>query len=530
MLSISTKENNLILNNNIKISVTLTNPVLNKNKKSNSLNFSIPAYNMRYLKAPHLTSIKRVNNYDVKIKFGTYIKNAVMQLTSASKKEYHCSINFDETNFITKYGDKNIRDLELGGERDYSLYITSHQNFYKSSDESDFVICRVQNSEFMTGTSEEDNYKNNNGYQNNYNLSEQNFYLSPRTPFIFLCYLYEQILKECGYIVKYNHLREDVNFKRIVLYSNQSDFNNSHIFKLNNYLPSISIREFITELSNILNIHLIIDDFRKTAKIISFNNMFSNSEYIDLTQYANDDLNKKIQKYTDKIIFKLGVESADLNQQPHKWIIDKKDIVILTPVPTFNDLPAANIGDISLVQDEQYYYQKKTTGWEKYSKNIQAITLGEGNIVETIQSNVSTIQEPNAKQQDCSGEICMQGNSEYRDEKKKVPFMLAFFQKKYVNNDEIGYLSYKSEFTEGTPSMYLNQSSIFNYCFSKSSYKKITSFDQIENTIRIPLDILINLDFSKLFKIKSTFYILEEFNFNFEYDKIVYGKSKLRII
>ena len=253
MLSIKTKDKNLIIPKNIKISITETNPLFSLNKGSNSLNFSLPAINKKFLQPLHKIGISKIEPVEATIQLNSIKKGCLLNFSELTKENYHCNVNLDFGSFFQKIKNKKIRALELGGER----HDTANDENQKNCNENDFVLCETKNLNFMDGTCHEENWKNEVIKQNAWTSYMQE-YAQIKSPFIYLCYLYEQIFIESGYTITKNCLRENKYFKKIVLYTNVGitihDDDGLHPILLNEALPDITIFEFIQKIANIINV------------------------------------------------------------------------------------------------------------------------------------------------------------------------------------------------------------------------------------------------------------------------------------
>ncbi len=514
MLSIKTNKYNLVVSPNIKVVITAINPLLVRSRGSNSLNFGLPAINGKYLGAPQEPGIKRVNSVPVNVSFDSYKKSVQMLYESLSDKQLACRINIDETQFYELYRDSNIRDLELGGTRQLTV------PYYYTSDTSDFVVVAIINNSFLNGTMHEAAYVA--GVKNQNNL---NFDIPLLTPFVFLCYLYEQLFIEKGYTVVYNFLREDSHFKKLALYTNQSTSGSENAFNLAEHLPDLTFSKFINAVSDLLNVHPVINETTKEVFIISLEQKIKASKIVDITQYADDDLSKLSEELAQKIVFKIGVDTSDSKQNPHKYLSEQQNINIQGPVAQVANLPADPAGTIRLVTDTNWYYRREvdTAGvytWQKYSKNIQEVVFGAGEKQQEIKSDIAAVQSLST---DNYCEVDMEGNTIYRMEPKKIPFMLGFV---HNANGDWGLWNNSGEANE----LFLSPESIFNYCFKNTANMLVNSYTPYECTLRFPPALLNNFDFSAIYQIRNTPFLVENLNYNLEAKKITYDKSKLRAL
>ncbi|MFA6400862.1 MAG: hypothetical protein WCX31_04445 [Salinivirgaceae bacterium] len=519
MLTLKTNTDSLVIPGNIKISVSTVNSMLVRDRGSNTINFGLQAINSKYLSVPHASGKKRLNEVDVDLCFRSFKKSAKLQYQSLNKELYACNLNFDESEFYGKNKDRSIRTLTLGG----ILSIWDRPNF-DTSDNVNFVFPAVENSKFMQGSFYEETVIGQNSTP--YSVTK-NF-----TPFVYLCYLYEQIFVEQGYSIKTNHLRNDIHFKKLVFYTNTvshyvTDSNGQKV-RLNSCLPDIAIGEFINKISDLLNVHPIINESTKEVLIISLEERITRPNIVDITKYMADDLEKIGDTLNTKVVFKLGVETSDELQTPHKYISEQDQYYLMPSVATFDDLPFTyHPGELRLVIDENVYYvytMDQDTGlitWKKYTRNFQEITLGSGDSVLEIKSDIAAVTSISGVE--ATSKVEMIGTNYYSEEKGKVPFMLGFAH----NANGVAGLWNNSG---GDGQIYLNPNSIFNYCWKNTANMMVTSFQPYECTLRIPPAMLSNFDFTAIYKIKSTLFFIEEMNYSFEAEKITYDKSKLRAV
>lgn len=524
MLSIKVNNNKLITPDNIRIAITGINPMLVRKRGSNSLNFSLPGKNRKYLEAPHLSGVKRTNEHDAEISFRSFKKTSKLFFDTLSKDQYACSINIDETIYYEEYGEKSIRELNLGGARDYSNYPGNYHLYRDSSDDADFVMFKFRNDSFLNSTMHEgsNNYQNNQDNNPFFDLSV------PRTPFIYICYLYEELFHEYGYTVEYNHLREDPHFKKLALYTNQSANDNGTDLFLASHLPDITNIDLINAISDFLNVHPLINDTTKEVYLVSLEQKLKFAKVIDVTKYTADDLTKSNEELATKVTFKMAVESNDANQNPHKYLADQINLNIQAPVDTVANLPADAAGTIRLVTDTNWYYKREVDNggvysWEKYAKNIQVVESGSGDIEHEIAPKLTAVQLRSDNGEVDPVLVSMEGNTPFRNDPKKIPLMIGFF---HNTNGSYGLWNNSGEAEE----ISLTPESIFNYCFKNTANMMVNSFQPYECTLRFPPAVLNNFDYSAIYKIYDTQFLIEELNYNIEIDKITYEPSKLRAI
>jgi hypothetical protein len=156
--------------------------------------------------------------------------------------------------------------------------------------------------------------------------------------------------------------------------------------------------------------------------------------------------------------------------------------------------------------------------WEKYTINIQEKTYGEGDNVLELKSDIAGITTKSSEA--IYPTVEMQGVSYFHEEKGGVPLMLAFAENNNIWNNSSG----------GPDRIYLNPESLFSYCWKNTAEMFTNSYQPYECTLRLPLNMLDQFDYSKIYKIKSSLFFCEELNYNLEAETISYEKSKLRAI
>lgn len=528
MLSIKTNNKNLIIPENIKIAISEINPLFTLDKGSSSLNFVLPGINKKFLTPLHLTN-KKIETIDCEISFKSYKKSCKLKFSELSKDKYSCSLLIDFFSFYQKIKDKKLNTLSLGGNRYEDFSDTLKTCFV-----TDFIIPQIKNLCFMDGTSMEENWRTN--IQNQNKISDMvtingDIYSHKQiSPFIYLCYLYEQIFIENGYAIKKNYLRENYHMRNIVLYTNVG----MDVYKPNGgtkfvdvdiskALPDIKISDFIKNIASGLNVYPLINEDLKTVRIVSKEEALKSSLFVDITKYVNDDMVKINEEIYDNFSFEIKNCSNDERQNPTVNLSEEKNLVIKDTVNYIENLPTTdNIKDIRLVYYENMYYQyqedtEETKAWKPFSANIQPYKPNDNEKIFEQKTEFSLLSP---KSHETDEYVRIHGNTSYHNSKTDIPFMLAFA---YDGDDGFG-LYHEHDGLKLTPE------GIYNYCWKLTANSLFYSNVKFKVTARLPGNLLNLLQPDNKIKIGNRFYFIETLNYNLESDQITYNKSDLRSI
>jgi hypothetical protein len=413
MLKIEIEGGQLDLLSEKSISFALKSPLFNSNKidGSYSFPFKIPATNnnKKLLGFTHRLTLDDNAMVDVEANIyfqGLKLFTGNLKVDGATSQDYYeCTFYTDIGSFANAIKGKYLQDLELDGRYNYSAIYTNQDSIAKSAlgsyPDYKFVIFPVANSkaqELMTKFG----YTNIYNYQNNWIEKTGSTTIwkteNPITPFPYFIYVFEQVFKENGYIIKNDCFYKIEELQKLVIYNPNAItmLEISPSFYLKNHLPSITLNEFLINISNQFNCGYFINQRNKTIEIKFLKDIINSNESIDW----NNNLLKPVYYpdiKSDGYLLKYTPDGSDDYWSSNQKVIEDFKKGILGSVSTFWDLYNILIFNgtkphqIRLVRDEDNYYQKQIEApwWTFSSKNFK--NLDDGDEGFNLESKSSTL-------------------------------------------------------------------------------------------------------------------------------------------
>jgi hypothetical protein len=272
------------------------------------------------------------------------------------------------------------------------------------------------------------------------------------SPFLFLKYFVKELLRMNRFYIRNNALNNIMGAKWLAVYNNYNVFNptpattsdvvyqtfnrrtNSYTnvtreqintvtwqpvpFKYSDLIPKLSLKDTLLSIQNFLNVCFVFNPDR-TVNIIDREAILSGAAAFDLTPYQASPWRKTGErKHTSlKFISEYDIADANFGDEFHDLSERWKDFK--TAVDTYNDLlsitsrhnPSADrtLGQLRFVRDENRIYEYKWTvqnsenadrtevqtdilGWELVSSGPQYFVYRNGDEIEEIKTNISTLQ------------------------------------------------------------------------------------------------------------------------------------------
>ncbi len=395
-----------------------------------SFPFSLPATprNRRILKFPDRVSMGGSGSGEFPFQLfcrGRLVNSGTLSVTETNR-DYRCHMTIGSGDFASRIGEKSLRDLHLGGERQFLLkteYVFP---------EDDFALFPIYNPSFMDGTRFESSWSGNKWRLNSF--ENGSFYTSDLatfgiSPYPYLAYVLRCIFEEHGFTVTENAFTSDPELKSLVIYSardiiepeavttwREITFQTVHgmmtrevpvtqyqrnldKYCLSDSMPDVPIREFLISLRNMFNVAFIVRG--DSVSIVKRQDLIQSLPAEALTGKAVGDPTVIVLKPGDGIKLEWSHDEGDQNFAEGFIAIDDKKDLVKEPVPNMDALLALipGINEIRLVEsyDTWYQYAEKEnpeTGeseylWQAFSNNLQNLTIGNGG--EVFSGKISTL-------------------------------------------------------------------------------------------------------------------------------------------
>lgn len=418
-----------------KLDITLTSPVFSdKVIEENSVyNFTIPntPHNAGILGHPGRveTLANKGVRYGVEIFWsGNHVGAGTLLIRKTTRKDIEVVAGLNDSSFYSLVGDKLISDFSYGGERVfYADSDTVHDNVIakmagKTQAESDWAFFTVNNPSLYAaraGELAEDIYMNRGNYyplydptnarpyQNDYFPGEwpTNQYANPRTnkssitPFPYLGYVLGKIFEESGYYVYYNAFTKVSQLSKICVYNpcitpvRRVSMNNYMCYiHLDEHLPKMKVSEFLAATRGIAAANFQVNERDKMVNIRHFDLL--SDERIKTDQYMTKET--ELVEPTS-LRFKMSVDGSDdyaSDFQKPDEIEKARNRGTYATVAGLSAVTAPVIGDIALVEDDNYFYRYEQTDeavfvWTKFAFNIQNVIDGDEENITDVETQYS---------------------------------------------------------------------------------------------------------------------------------------------
>jgi hypothetical protein len=277
--------------------------------------------NYRLLDWPHiLPNVKTkvhtgiLENDGMQLSAGRLVMDVIetnLQINNKGFIDAHFLSNASE--FFVRIKDKKLKDLSLGGERNFNWagYSKALPGFWKhihdtwnynDSDNGDYVFFTLWNDGYLGGTRDWQNEIRWNAAQGDVEFNPY-FVVTALTPAVYVKYILVKIFEEHGYAVS-GDLLNDFDFKKLTMqsfygvYWSDVVFNatvsppvlvptprNNITIKLSEHMPpNVTIAEFLVEMQKLLPIGFDINDNNRTCKIIWLDRLATGGPYNDRTK------------------------------------------------------------------------------------------------------------------------------------------------------------------------------------------------------------------------------------------------------
>ena len=269
-----------VLPKDFSIQVKRENPLFTKNGEYTydiTLQLSIPTNAALYKHLNRLNSVQQVgtNRQAVLVADNRVYCNGTEIITGCTEDTVSIQIasGNSELNYIAR-GDTQISTLTNMPETSIALILLNLENaIVKTYPETDFCIPPIKDST-------DDNLYNAIEVKYDANQDKLLTQVSNYMPQPYLCAYIRELLKALGYTLVLNQI-ENTPFKTLYIC-------NVHSFKWNEILPGWTVLDFLNEVEKMFNVSFIIDNRKKTARLVLNVNYFAGSESVHITDVIDE--------------------------------------------------------------------------------------------------------------------------------------------------------------------------------------------------------------------------------------------------
>jgi hypothetical protein len=201
-------------------------------------------------------------------------------------------------------------------------------------------------------------------------------------PWVYINTVISAIIKHCNSSITVNQLATDVELNTLCFFASANIFphtDNPEGIYINpaDFVPHITIDKLLKALWNTFAVKIYRGFFDDSVKIIRMNNFVSQMPAEDLTSFCSPMPEINYRNLVTGLKFIPVWEPDDTY-----YINQVQDIAgkeLLGTYATTGNLPSvglSNYGMIAYITSSSLYYISKSTGWEFYSRNIQAYSIG----------------------------------------------------------------------------------------------------------------------------------------------------------
>lgn len=291
-MKLITEHGQLPLPDDLEISVEQHNPFFS-DEGASSIPVTIPATQqaLSVLGRPErVGSTSRLRRMAATLSEGAFIRNGQLLMESASADEgITCSFLMAESEFYTKFKEKNLRDIFSDKVREDWTDIASMYDYFKEvyqgEKTDDFIFCPVA----VDYDSETGSYRVNNAPQPSGELEYLSRYIPDGddsilvpdgygiAPFLYLHRLIDLLFSISGYTVINNPFRTDAALKRIIVLHNVSDVICAGKIDYSDLVPDMTVSDFLEWLHDKFLAAVSINPDRKQADVYLLQDVLSNT-------------------------------------------------------------------------------------------------------------------------------------------------------------------------------------------------------------------------------------------------------------
>ena len=294
--------------------------------------------------------------------------------------------NLAKDKYLTDIDDDNI-DFDTSQD----LYDDYTATINKNYPDTKYVCFPIRNLSAFDGTSHVGEFVTAGGYYNKWDITNQQFVNNYRIPNFFLCYVIEKLFETFGYNIKDNFIYNNSELRQLVLISDYFKHgpyttyyfspiipsSSKYYINIAEVVPKYDIKSFIINLRKFLLCEFFINNYSKSVTIISLKELITQSDYIDITDLADEQYEIEFEDETDGYI--IG-QNTDTGDEILEEIPDINALNRLDDVDSYEDLPDI-LGQpllhnsIALVRNRDkfyaYYYDSVLGhGWYELCQNF----------------------------------------------------------------------------------------------------------------------------------------------------------------
>lgn len=291
-MKLITEHGQLPLPDDMEISVEQHNPFFS-DEGASSIPVTIPATQqaLSVLGRPErVGSTSRLRRMAATLSEGAFIRNGQLLMESASADEgITCSFLMAESEFYTKFKEKNLRDIFKDKVRqewqDMAALYSYLIELYHGDKDDDFILCPVAvDYDSEAGTYRVNNAPSDGGqleYLSRYIPDGDDSILVPDgygiAPFLYLHRLIDLLFSISGYTVVNNPFRTDAALKRIIVLHNVSDVICAGKIDYSDLVPDMTVSDFLEWLHDKFLAAVSINPDRKQADVYLLQDVLSNA-------------------------------------------------------------------------------------------------------------------------------------------------------------------------------------------------------------------------------------------------------------
>ena len=564
MFYLRIEEENIPLSD-LSISVRLLNPMFT-DQGSFSLSFNIPLTNplMKKLAGKWAidSSVNKKPKYDASIVYdGQEILSGTISFTF-SRKFAKGNLNIGNGAFYNAIKDVKLTEVPFEPVQIFNTQETFRQMTqgyaFIGYPNTDWTLFPVYNEDWQKDESVFPNAVFQNEFA--YHAGEDRFD-QYQTIFFYLLKILNELPLIYGYTFNDDFYIRDGEFNQLVIFNTFETFSKGSAFdnvdiKVQDNLPNILIKDFLKQLDETFNTTVFVDNRSKSLYIKNNQDIIESDDSIDISDIAGKEFEVSGIEDTG-ILFSNGSDSGDeeWSNKFQNFYSDK--YTIKDPVQYSWQLPAtANINDIRLVTDEDYYYIYKydqssgSNSWQFFSVHNGQYKVGEAPFTQRNNATGSFVME--LKPMKIYNEygtvvdtkqirvpvLKMKGNSaKFHGDAVDFGLRLLFYKGIKQGEDHIdypfgsidntGYWGDLGSFGTHLSLKWEGEYGLYQQYWSRWAYWWLNYRKEVKRQIYWDVSHLLNFKWWKKYRIGGDEFLIKEIPLRFEGDKIVPGITKL---
>lgn len=343
-------------------------------------------------------------------------------------------------------------------------------------------------------------------------------------PMLYLRHVLDKIFEYLEFNVEDTFFEKWPEFNKCVIYNSVNcnegaggffGYPPYHIY-FNYHLPQISIIDFLSGIETFLNIRFVIDNKRRTVKIVSMDTMVKAPDYIDFSNKFFS-LVTSLEEQIRGFLLKMTTDGSDPEMELQTSYDDTISKLIKATVEKVSDLPlwpGAEESEMRWVTQANSYYKMHNHAWSIFDINdllmaTQFIYKERGTTLETKFSTMSGMRSFGGQDE----ARCKNAMASWRDITPRVLFNKEYFESGYF------YSMNASCFYDNVSFLYQGETGLFaNFFQAYFDFRMRTKLVKI--TLKLDYPDLAGFDFSKKIMVNGVKYLVKSIQVVFKKNEI----------